>query len=131
MQWLYVSFDVTYQVHIKYLSDLISTLYLKCMLDKSLSWYLSIDLCFCCELLPYIDLCVMITRVSCIWSSVILYILNLLGGCKYKIYYMQLSYCKFCIYTHPVISKFTIWQQAGSLGGVNSLTALFVISNVK
>ena len=34
--------------------------------------------------------------------------MNLLGGCKYKIY--NLSYCKFCIYTHPVNSKFTIWQ---------------------
>ena len=26
--------------------------------------------------------------------------MNLLGGCKYKIY--KLSYSKFCIYTHPV-----------------------------
>ena len=34
--------------------------------------------------------------------------MNLLGECKYKIY--KLSYCKFCIYTHPVNSKFTIWQ---------------------
>ena len=23
---------------------------------------------------------------------------------------LQLSYCKFCIYTHPVNSKYTIWQ---------------------
>ena len=33
----------------------------------------------------------------------ILKILNLLGGCKYKIY--KLSYSKFCIYTHQVKSK--------------------------
>ena len=35
---------------------------------------------------------------------VILKILNLLGGCKYKIYNMT----KFRIYTQPVNSKFTI-----------------------
>ena len=97
------------------------------VLDKSLSWYLSID--FCCELLPYIDLCVMITRVSCIWSSVILYNLNLLGegGCKYKIYYMQLSYCKFCIYTHPVKSK--LYNMTA--GWILRWTEQFAISNVK
>ena len=32
--------------------------------------------------------------------------MSLLGGCKYK-----LSCCKFCIYTHPVNSKFTTWQK--------------------
>ena len=38
-------------------------------------------------------------------SSVMLLILNLLGGCESK--NLQLSCCKFCIYTHPVNSKFT------------------------
>ena len=33
-------------------------------------------------------------------------ILNLLGGCKHKIYYMRkLSYCKFCIFVFHVLSK--------------------------
>ena len=50
------------------------------------------------------------TRLSDPESKVILEILNLLCGCKYKIYNI-VSYCKFCIYTHPVNSKFKIWQQ--------------------
>ena len=44
-------------------------------------------------------------RKFCIWDGVMLLILNLLGGCKYKIYNM--TTCKFYIYTHPVKSKFT------------------------
>ena len=38
--------------------------------------------------------------------------MNLIGGCRYKIY---LSCCKFCIYTHPVNSKFTTWQYDGKM----------------
>ena len=41
----------------------------------------------------------------------------LLDGCKYKIYNRQVVvYCKFCIYTHPVNSEFTIWHQSLLLG---------------
>ena len=32
--------------------------------------------------------------------------------CKYKIYNMTTSFCCFCIYIHPVNTKFTIWQFA-------------------
>ena len=40
----------------------------------------------------------------------VLYILNLLGGCKYKIYNMRTSCHIVNIYTHPVNSKFTMWH---------------------
>ena len=44
-------------------------------------------------------------RIQRIYALYSVLLLNSLGGCKYSMY-DRLSYCKFCIYTNPVDSKF-------------------------
>ena len=49
--------------------------------------------------------------------------MNLLGGYKNKIY--KLSYRKFCIYTHPVNSKSTIWHSTSHGSKINLPPTLY------